>query len=395
MQKYIFTILLTLSLLCSCSSSQNESNGAISCKMDSIFSQIFPENLPGAIVMVTIDDSVVYNHGFGLARLDKPNTVSDSTMFNICSLSKQFSAVALLLLQEKGLISLDDKVTDYFPEFKNPIFKNITLRHLLSHTSGLPDTRPRNKSQWIKYTQKHPSIYSSGTDYRRYGNDVESIRFFESLDSLAFEPGSAYEYQNPTYQLVYSIVEKVTGIDFDTWMRNNIFLPAGMDNTIYFSPEKTIPNMAHAYRAVNGKTIPGKYISPDGKWEEYDYGEADFFPTKADGGIYTSAAEFMKWQKALYADKVISADSRKLAMSKIIPTDTPDTYYGLGFFINDTPGKPLKIYHTGDNGGFYTYQAAFPDKNISYLIFATRQGWDRMQAAEEIDKILKNEGWLN
>ena len=98
----------------------------------------------------------------------------------------------------------------------------------------------------------------------------------EQLDSLAFEPGSQYEYQNPTFQLILMIVENTTGQKFDDWMRENIFLPIGMEKTTYFEPNKNIPFMATAYDIDDNKV-----------WYECDYGEANFFGTKADGGLYT------------------------------------------------------------------------------------------------------------
>ena len=102
----------------------------------------------------------------------------------------------------------------------------------MSHTSGIPDTRPRTEAEWIKYKKNHNSIYGNVEDYKLYALSSESLRYLTDLDSLAFEPGTAYEYQNPTFQLVLPIVERVTGERFDEWMQQNIFEPAGMRGTI-------------------------------------------------------------------------------------------------------------------------------------------------------------------
>lgn len=345
--------------------------------LDSLFSCYFQSDGPGAVVLVKKGDSVIYDHSFGLADLATKAPMTDSTMLNICSVSKQFGAVALLKLAEEGRISLDDPVSKYFPQFKALFFARISLANLLSHTSGLPDARPRTEEQWRRYRSIHDSRFATVDDFALFCEEDESLRFMESLDSLAFEPGTAYEYQNPTFQLILPIVEKVTGEDFDTWMRRNIFDSAGMPETVYFEPDRRIPRMAHGYD-----------LDSLGQWRECDYGEARFFGTKADGGLYTSAREFLNWDAALYGDKVISASSREKAHSVYTDTDIPDTGYGYGFFIELRHDRPEKIYHTGDNGGFYIFEGRFPSRDVFYLIFATHPQWPREAVVESVDSIL-------
>ena len=213
--------------------------------LDALFSEMFPADGPGAQVVITKGGEIVYDKGFGIADMETGAPISDSTMFNICSVSKQFSAVALFILAEEGKISLDDPVSKYFPEFQADFFNRITLANLISHTSGLPDSRPRTEAQWQKYRAVHPSIFDNVYDYKRYCAEEESCRYLITLDSLAFEPGTAYEYQNPTFQLIYMIVERVTGEHFDDWMHSHIFVPAGMTKTVYFEQDRQISNMAH------------------------------------------------------------------------------------------------------------------------------------------------------
>lgn len=353
--------------------------------LDSLVEAYFPgHNAPGAFVMVVRDDSTVYTKAQGLARLDSAFAISDTTAFNICSVSKQFSAVALLKLAQDGQLSLSDKVSDYFPDFKAPFFKDITLAHLLSHTSGLPDLRPRNHEQWVEYLKDNASIFGSSRDFRLYCPEEESIRFYEKLDSINFAPGTGYDYQNPTYQLVYYIVEHVTGTKFDEWMTENIFRPAGMEHTVYFEPERHIKNMAHAYRQN----------ADNGKWEEYDYGEANFFGTKADGGIYTTARDFALWQKALFGGKIIADSTLQSAITPYISTPEPHTGYGYGLYIENRPDRPEKIYHTGDNGAFYIFEGEFPEKKLFYLIFANRDDWNREELVEKFDSVFTAARWL-
>ena len=355
----------------------------VAAELDNLFSEKFPADSPGAQVIVVRGGHLVYDRGFGLADLETRAPITDTTMFNICSVSKQFSAVALLKLAEEGKLSLDDNVAKYFPQFQAPFYQKITLRHLLSHTSGIPDARPRTEEQWERYRAENDSQFDCVEDFKLFSDDYESTRYLEKLDTLNFEPGTQYEYMNPTFQLVLMIVEQVTGQDFDTWMHENIFVPAGMPRTVYFEPGREIPAMAHGYSR-----------GEDGQWEEDDYGECSFFRTKADGGIYTTALEFVNWDKAIFGDAIISAASRAEAHTSHIATDIPDTGYGYGWFLEHRAHQPRKVYHTGDNGGFHIFEGHFPEKDLFYLIFANQPHWDREATVEQVDKIFQRHQWI-
>lgn len=364
-----------------------DSEKIVGAQLDSLFSTIFPApDEPGAIVYVVRDGMVVYDRGFGLAKMNRPDSeaMTDSTLINICSISKQFAAMAMLKLAEQGQLSLQDPVSKFFPEFKALFFNDITIHHLLTHTSGIPDARPRTPEQWAEYVKLHPDHpFEDLADYKLHAQSVESIKYMEDLTELAFEPGTQYEYQNPTYQLTEIIIERLTGEDFATWMKREILEPAGMHNSRYFEPFDLFPNRAFAYTT-----------NDNNEWVEYDFDEANFFPSKADGALYTSAREFYLWEKALFEGKIVSPESLALALTPVIETDIPGSSYGLGLFIERLPGKPQKIYHTGDNGGFFTYEAEFPDRNLFYLIFANRADWSREDTAAKVDAILTKAGWL-
>ena len=366
-------ILLTFICLCvmiSCSTKQVQTpDQKAFAQLDSLFEQLYPANEPGAAALILKGDSVVYNKGFGIANMETKEPVTGKTFFCIASVSKQFSAVALMMLHEEGKLSLDDNVSTFFPQFKAPFFKTITLRHLLSHTSGIPDTRPRNDRNFVLTA-----------------TDEASYAYMENLDMLNFEPGTNYEYMNPTFQLMYTIIEKASGMQFDDFMRTRIFDVAGMAESTYFEDGKDIPHFSHGYRPNrNGEGF-----------QKYDYGEASFFATKADGGLYTSVEEFAQWEKALRGNLLISKEMSEEAWSnKIAIRDTSYTGYGYGWFIEEKPELPKKVYHTGNNGGFQIYAGRYPDKEILYLIFATRDDKNREAIVEKVDEIMKAAGWLD
>lgn len=326
---------------------------------------------PGAAVLVMKGDKVVFEKCYGLADLDTGAAITPETSFNIASVSKQFTAVAVLQLCEQGKISLEDNVNKYFPEFTDPIWDKIKIYHLLSHSSGIPDARKG-------YTREE----------RIFADDVRAIEYLPTLDYLHFEPGTQYEYMNPTFVLAGSLVERVSGQAFADYVHDHIFAPAGMDRTCYFDPDaqELIPNMSHGY------------VLREGEWRERDYGEESFFATRPDGGIYTSVREFAKWEMALRGNKVLEAGTLLDAQSLKTPIsgssfsdyqNRDNTWYGYGWFIEpQTTDSEKVVYHTGDNGGFMILAARYPESETLVLVFANRCDWDRYQLMQDIEALV-------
>lgn len=344
-------------------------------QVDSIFTHVYADaSQPGAGVIILKDWKPVVKRFYGMANLETNQTVNSSTDFCIASVSKQFAAVAILQLAEQGKLSLNDPLSKFFPEFQAQFFRQITLHNILSHTSGIPDARNRTDRNFVLYS-----------------TDVESASYMKTLDRLNFTPGTQYEYINPTYQLIYQIVERVSGMPFEQYMQKNIFGKAGMKHTIYFEPDRNIRNMAHGYR----------WSDEAKQYVEFDYGEESFFATKADGALYTSLDDFIRWEKALAQLKVWNTASRMMAYSpKIsIPADAeygyqPYTGYGYGFFIQHEPGRCPIVYHTGDNGGFTIYAGKVPSHNVVFLFFSTRDDINRMQLVNAVYDKMEPLGWL-
>ncbi|MFA6769600.1 MAG: serine hydrolase domain-containing protein [Bacteroidales bacterium] len=367
MKKLTYLILITCTMLNSCTNKLSDTVKIIT-ECDIMFTALYPENEPGAAVLIMKGDSIIFEKGYGIADMETMTPIDGNTFFNIASVSKQFSAVALMILAQEGKLSLDDTVDKWFPEFKSPLMSKITLRHLLSHTSGIPDSRDRTDRNFVLTS-----------------TDTQSYAYISHLKELNFEPGTDYEYMNPTFQLMYTIIEKASGKNFDSFMRDRIFTPIGMEETTYFEADKFIPRMAHGYL----------YNKETKVYDEFDYGEESFFASKADGGLYTSVREFTKWEKALRDNLLISQEAKEEAHTpKIEIKETPHNYYGYGWYIEQRPDYPVKVYHTGDNGGFQIYAGRYPEQEILYLIFSNRNDRDREHTAYEMDKIFKKEGWL-
>ena len=331
-------------------------------EIDSLCSGIFPEDGPGAAVLVFEKDKVIFEKGYGLADLDTKAPIDGNTSFNIASVSKQFTAIAILQLVEEGRLKLTDSVAEFFPEFRHSLWKEVRIKDLLSHSSGVPDERG--------YLTREQKIV---------GDEELATEYMKDLDHLHFLPGTAYEYINPTYVLLGKIVERVTGEPFTEYVDRHIFIPAGMDRTVYFDRDRQdlIPSMAHGY----------DYSDESDRWYEYDFGEETFFATRPDGGIYTSVREFVKWEKALRDNSLLGPELTNEAMSPHTLVsgspwsdyqNRPNTWYGYGWFIEPaTETTPPRVYHTGDNGGFKIMAARYPDQNVLILVFANRADWDR------------------
>lgn len=386
MKPFLF-LLIPILMISSCTQRPDPDKEAVA-KLDELCTSLFPADEPGAAVLVLRGDKILFDKGYGIADLQSRKAIDGNTFFNIASVSKQFTATAILLLAEEEKLSLEDPVSKYFPEYKADFWKDIRIKHLLSHTSGVPDARggiPR--------------------ELKIKGDEALALSYLPDLDFVHFAPGTAYEYMNPTYVLCGAIVEKVSGQPFVEYVSEHVFRPAGMTQTLYFDPlhQDLIPNMAHGYEYADVEDMPeertaSETVSDEPKdWYEYDYGEETFFATRPDGGIYASTHEFVCWEKALRENKVLSEASRKEAHTPhICTTDSPwsdyqnrpNTWYGYGWFIEPkTDTSKEVIYHTGDNGGFKILAARYPEDDALVLIFANRADWDRYGVMQQIEEI--------
>lgn len=366
--KKIILMIVALVATATATMASDMKNDELTKRIDEVFGAVYSNpDEPGAAVLIMQGNDTLYSRCFGVADMETKSPVTLETNFCIASVSKQFSAVALMQLAEQGVLSLDDPLSKFFPEFKAPFFKDITLHHIMSHTSGIPDARPRNDRNFVLYS-----------------TDVNSVEYMRTLDHLNFEPGTQYEYINPTFQLIYQIVERAAGIPFENYMNVNVFGRAGMQTCRYFEPDRAISCMAHGYERDD-----------KGHWQEYDYGEESFFATKADGALYCSINDFVRWERALRDNRVWSAASKRLAYQPWIqiPADAnygfqPHTGYGYGFFVQDMPGNPTHVYHLGDNGGFTIYAGKIPERDLIFLFFSTRPDIDRLDMVNKVYHLL-------
>lgn len=385
-------------LSCTHSDGYRADHGVAPCEitapLDSLFGGLFPAGEPGAIVAVMRDGEIVYDHAYGYSRLDSLARVTDSTVFNLSSVSKLFSGVALMKMVEQGIITLDDSLSRFFPSFPARYFDKIRVSHVLSHSSGLPDLRPLGEDEWSCYLETHKSVFGYDLDYRRYGTGVEYIKCFENLDTIAFEPGTHYDARDISYVLVAPLIEAATGDNFEAWMKENIFEPAGLTETYYYNVSFHHPRLAHGYKLAESTEPTSTFRSEDGRWEEYDCDEADYFLTKADRGVCGSARDFMRFKRALREGRIISKASIDTMLTPIIATHVPFVDFGLGTAVRRIPGTSAKAYHMNMNGGFSAVECWWPDGDVDYLIFTSRNDWNQHAVVAAVDSIIASKGWI-
>jgi CubicO group peptidase (beta-lactamase class C family) len=294
-------------------------------------------DVPGASLLVVKDGKPIIRRGFGYANLEKREKAGPETDYRMASVTKQFTAASILLLKQDGKLRLADPIRKYLPELPESDGK-ITVYHLLTHTGGL-----------IDYEDLVPA------DRKTQLNDDDVLSMIATQHKLYFEPGTAFRYSNGGYVLLGLIAQRVSGMDLADFMKLRIFKPLGMDHTLMYEAGRG-PDVAH--RAYG-------YSLTDGKWTQTDQSVTS--ATRGDGGIYTSIDDLAKWDEALYSDKLLSDESRKLAFTPHDPSGDPDTGYGFGWRLSDDT-----VWHSGESIGFRNIIVRWPQQHFSVIILTNR-----------------------
>jgi CubicO group peptidase (beta-lactamase class C family) len=310
-------------------------------KIDALFADFNRSDAPGASVTVIQNGKVLLAKGYGLANVEEKIPCTPETNFRLASLTKQFTAMSILILADRKKLSLDEPLTAFFPEFP-PYGKEITVRHLLGHTSGLID---------------YEDVIPAGTTIPVLDRDV--LRLLLKQEKTYFAPGSKFRYSNSGYSLLSLIVEVRWGMPFAQFLQNNIFRPLKMSRSLaYEQGFAIVPNRAYGYSASGqGFTRTDQSLTSS---------------VLGDGGIYTSVSDLFKWDQALYTTKLISAKWLKLAFTPgSLPTDFRNSHYGFGWYIGNYRGLK-EIWHYGETRGFTTRIARFPEKKFTLVILTNR-----------------------
>ena len=327
-------------------------------RVDSLMSSIYQSGSPGAAIAVIKNGSVVFKKGYGLADLDSRARVTTATNFNICSLTKQFTAYAILQLQQEGKLSLDDKLSRFFPDFVPGVANKVSVRQLLTHSSGIKDHYP----------------YVDRARYKEFW-DKDVLTALRTIDSVNFPPGSRYRYSNTAFCLLALIIEKLSGETYPEYLRNHVFVPLNMLRSNVIHPEWRISDRAFGYECDKDT------------FKISDANQSLFFSTMGDGGVYTSIDDYLRWITAIQQKMVVKPDLVQEAQSAQFPIDTArKLFYGFGWFVAGS-GDSRLVYHTGSNGGFRTIVLTKPAAKYAVIIFSNRSDVDLEDLVRIINKI--------
>ena len=298
--------------------------------------QAYRGSVPGASVLVIRDGKAVVRKGYGLANLEDHEVATAATNYRLASVTKQFTAAAILLLAEDGRLALDDRVRHWLPSLPSAT-NTITIRQLLSHTGGMID---------------YEDVLSPTQTTQLRDSDV--LHLLEAQDHLYFAPGSHYRYSNGGYSMLALIVEKASALSFQDFLKQRIFDPLGMKHTLaYVNGGPAVSHRAYGY----SDSATG--------WTRTD--QSTTSAVLGDGGIYSSIDDLARWDAALYDDRLLSDASRKLAFTAWTGTDDADIAYGFGWRITEET-----LWHSGESIGFRNVIVRYPQRHLSVIILSNR-----------------------
>lgn len=336
--------------------SEPPTDAAIAAAADKLAAEALSEKgAAGLSVAVARDGKVILSRGYGLAELEHDVKADEDSMFRTGSITKQFTAAAIMRLVEQGKISLDDPITKHVPAY-NTHGRVITVRHLLTHTSGI----------------------KSYTELKRVMVDEPEREFThqEMLDMvqnepLAFEPGAKHAYSNTGYYLLGMIIENVSGKDYCAYLQDEFFGPLGLTHTRCDSNVEIIKGRAQGYTVAGEKLVNDRGLATG--------------TTFAAGGLLASAHDLVVWADALAAGKVVSPASYKLMSTPFKLAGGGANDYGFGLFIDSLDGH-ARIQHGGDIFGFNSMLARFPDDGVTVAVISNSRSISSTRVANSLSR---------
>ncbi|KOY53102.1 serine hydrolase [Polaribacter dokdonensis] len=307
-------------------------------KIDAVVSSTYSSKEPGISVLVAKDRKAIYSKAFGKSNLELNTPLETNSVFQIGSITKQFTAISILMLEEQGKLSVEDKIGKYISEYAE-IGKDITIHHLLNHTSGIKNRTPVGDKGFISKTNMSPT---------------ELIAYFKD-EPLEFKPGERFKYSNAGYILLGRIIEIVSGQPYSDFIEQNIFDKIGMKNSSCGDMKQVIPNLTKGYIIEQNDFVKSDYINLSLAYSA--------------GAILSTTEDLLKWQNALLSNTLLKASSIKQAMTPTLLNSGKRVLYGYGFRFSKLGNSPV-IAHTGSTKGF-TSIALFLPKEKLYITALT------------------------
>jgi CubicO group peptidase (beta-lactamase class C family) len=317
-------------------------------------------------VLISRYGMLIYERSFGFSSFSRAEPMNIETTFQLASISKTFTAAAIMMLQREGRLKIDDPVKQYIPEFP---YANVTIRHLLSHTSGLHNYMWLAERQWKK---------------KEYPTNEDILKMFTAAQrGLNFTPGTRFEYSNTGYVFLGLLIERVSGLSFADFIHTRIFDPLGMNRSYVYDlhQPKNIDNRAFGYRFSRGRHL----VIPD------DILDGPL----GDKGVFSTVRDLYKWDQALYRNELLSPEEWQMAFTHARLSNDTLVEYGLGWRLQNFLGKQI-VHHPGRWHGFRTSFKRFPQDRTTIVVLSNNDQ-SVLEVIEAIQDILyydDKEIWL-
>ena len=345
--------------------------GDKSAEIDALFRECAQPGAPGASVIVIRDGRAAFRKSYGLADVERRVRATPATNYRLASVTKQFTAMAVMILADRpnpalapdpaqapglgrGKLSFQQHLTDFFPDLP-PWAREVTVRQMLNHQSGLPDYEDM-------VPKETPEVVTSPA---RQLKDRDVLGFLKKQKRLLFEPGTQYHYSNTGYVVLGLLIEKLSGLSYTQFLKQNIFEPLGMKETV-----------AHVEGVTRVRSRAYGYSKKSEAFVRTD--QSPTSATLGDGGVYSSVDDLMKWDQALYAaagngsgQKLVKPETFQQAITPAPLAGGKPTSYGFGWEVGKF-GSWFQMAHSGTTLGFRTYILRVPEKSFSVIVLANR-----------------------
>jgi CubicO group peptidase (beta-lactamase class C family) len=328
----------------------------IATKFDSLFTELSKKKGFNGNVLVGIHGSAIYKNSFGYSNMKTKEPLNVKSVFQIASISKQFTAVAIMMLKERGLLDYGDTIQKYIPDFP---YKNITIRQLLSHRSGLPNY-----------------MYFSGKYWKTKRTNLTNEQLLDIMKRYKprpdFLPDARYKYSNTGYAMLAIIISRITGIPYDEFMEKNIFSPIAMTSTFVYNPKntKTIEYETNGYTKRKRRTYP------------------DFLDgVTGDKGIYSTVEDLFLWDQALYSEKLVKQSTLEEAFTPMSYDFKRDNNYGFGWRITTLEDGSKVVYHAGWWRGYSSLFIRRLEDQTTIIILCNKVNWSWGEKEDLMDII--------
>jgi len=340
-------------------------------KIDSLLTVLYQKGKLNGNVLVAEKGKIIYLKSFGIANEATGEKINENSVFELASCSKQFTAMGIIILKKQGKLRLDDLLCKYIPALA--CYNTVTLRNLLNHTAGMPD---------------YLSIMDTVFDKSKIATNKDIISIFARLKTpLEFEPDTQFKYSNTGYALLASVIEQASGITYAAFLKKYIFAPLHMKSTLVYNRRLHPQKVNHyAYGYLYSKNLQ-KYILPDSVEKAKMVYWLD--GVVGDGTVNSTVKDLLKWDRALYTNKLISTEDLKMVFSPAILKDKTPTKYGFGWKLEQHTDYGKVTRHSGGWPGYKTDI----ERHIKhdYTIIVLQNHYDAAEPTKAIRNILYNQ----